>query len=166
MSWAKKDICEGPFIFGSRTHKGLVCVLTVQSCPTLCDPMDCSLPGSSVHGILQARILEWVAIPFSKGSSWPRDQTQLSCIGGRLFTIWATREAQGPWTSSRVKRVPRSFFGNVLFFCNIHHVEWGGPARKVPRKPNIFDSSREETEAAPGADSEENHPSSLMLLGY
>ena len=50
-----------------------------QSCPTLCDPKDCSRPGSSVQGILQASILEWVAIPFSRGSSWPRDQTQVSC---------------------------------------------------------------------------------------
>ena len=56
-----------------------------QSCPTLCDPMDCSLPGSSVHGIFQARILEWAAISFSKGSSQPRDQTQVSCIVGRCF---------------------------------------------------------------------------------
>ena len=52
--------------------------LVAQSCATLCDPMDCSLPGSSVHGILQARILEWVAILFSKGSSPPRDQIRLS----------------------------------------------------------------------------------------
>ena len=58
-----------------------------QSCPTLCNPMDCSLPGSLVHGILQARILKWVAISFSKGSSRPRDQTQVSCIVGRRFTI-------------------------------------------------------------------------------
>ena len=50
--------------------------------------MDCSPPGSSVHEILQARILEWVAIPFSRGSSQPRDQTQVSCIAGRFFTIW------------------------------------------------------------------------------
>ena len=57
--------------------------------------MGCSLPGSSVRGILQARILEWVAIPFSWGSSQPRDQTQVSCIAGRFFTVWATREAQG-----------------------------------------------------------------------
>ena len=56
--------------------------------------MDCSLPGSSVHGILQTRILEWVAVPFSKGSSQPRDWTWVSCIAGRLFTIWASREAQ------------------------------------------------------------------------
>ena len=55
--------------------------------------MDCSSPGSSVHGILQARILEWVTISFSKGSSQPRDQTLVPCIAGRFFTVWATREA-------------------------------------------------------------------------
>ena len=58
-----------------------------QSCPTLCDPIDCSLPGSSVHGIFQARILEWIAISFSRGSSQPRDQTRVSHIVGRCFTI-------------------------------------------------------------------------------
>ena len=66
----------------------------VQSRPTLCDPTDCSLPGSSVHGILQAGILEWVAMPSSRGFSQPREQIQVSCIAGRFFTIWATREAQ------------------------------------------------------------------------
>ena len=71
-----------------------VCVLVAQSCPALCNPMDCSPPGSSVHGILQARILRWVAISFSRGSSQPRDQTQVSCIAGRYFTVWATMEAQ------------------------------------------------------------------------
>ena len=70
-------------------------VLVTQSCPTLCHPMDCSPPVSFVHGILQARILEWVAIPFSRGSSWPKDRTQVSCIAGRFFTVWATREAPG-----------------------------------------------------------------------
>ena len=55
--------------------------------------MDCSLPGSSVHGILQERILEWFAISFSWGSSQPRDWTWVSCIGGRFFTYWAMREA-------------------------------------------------------------------------
>ena len=62
---------------------------------TLCDPMDCSLPGSSAHGILQARILEWVeagAISFSGGSSWPRNWTSVSGIAGRFFTIWTTRD--------------------------------------------------------------------------
>ena len=56
-------------------------------------PMDCRQPSSSIHGISQARILEWVAISFSRGSSWPRDRTQVSCITGRLFTVWATRES-------------------------------------------------------------------------
>ena len=60
---------------------------------SLCDPMDCSLPGSSICGISQARILEWVAVSFSRGSSQPRDQTQVSCIAGKLFTFWATRES-------------------------------------------------------------------------
>ena len=69
------------------------CVLVAQSCLTFCDPMNCSLPGSSVHGIFQARILEWVAISFSRGSSQPRVQTWVSCIAGRFFTFWATREA-------------------------------------------------------------------------
>ena len=55
-------------------------VKSLQSCPTLCNPMACSPPGFSVHGILQARILEWVAMPSSRGSSWSRDQTQASCI--------------------------------------------------------------------------------------
>ena len=59
--------------------------------------MDCSPPGSSVHGILQARILEWVAIPSSRGSSQPRDWTLVSGIAGRFFTIWATRETPLPW---------------------------------------------------------------------
>ena len=61
-------------------------MLVAQSCPNLCNPMDCSLPGSSVHGIPQARLLEWVAIPFSRGSSRPRDETQVSCTAGGFFT--------------------------------------------------------------------------------
>ena len=54
--------------------------------------MDCSLPGSSVRGLLQAKILEWVAMAFSGGSSWPKDQTWVSCIAGIYFAIWATSE--------------------------------------------------------------------------
>ena len=68
-------------------------MLVDQSTPTLCQPVDCSPPGSSVHAILQAKIVEWVALPFSRGSPWPKDQTQVSRIAGRLFTIWATKEA-------------------------------------------------------------------------
>ena len=74
----------------------LFCILHAESlelCPTLCDPMDWSLPGSSVLGILQARILEWVAIRFSKGSSQPRDETWVSCLTGRFFTTCTTIEA-------------------------------------------------------------------------
>ena len=62
-----------------------MCAQLLQSCPVLSDPMDCSLPSSSVHGILQERILEWVAMPSSRGSSQPRNQTRI-CIAGRFFT--------------------------------------------------------------------------------
>ena len=65
-------------------------MLIAQLWLTLLDPMDCNLPGSSVHGILQARILEWATIPFSKETSWPKDQAQVSYIADGLFTIWAT----------------------------------------------------------------------------
>ena len=54
--------------------------IVAQTCPTLCNPMDCSTPGSSVHGISQERILEWVVISFSRGSSQPRDRTRVSCV--------------------------------------------------------------------------------------
>ena len=65
-----------------------------QSCPTLSDTMDCSFPDSSVYRIFQARVLEWVGISFSRGSSQPRDRTRVSLIAGRCFTVWATREAE------------------------------------------------------------------------
>ena len=70
-----------------------------QSCPTLRDPMDCSLPDSSVHGISQASVLEWVAIPFSRGSSPPRTWTHVSCIGTQFLYYWATREAHISFSS-------------------------------------------------------------------
>ena len=70
-----------------------VCVLFAQLYPALCDCIDCSPAGSCVHGILQASILEWLAIPSSRGSSRSRNWTQISCITGRFFTNWATREA-------------------------------------------------------------------------
>ena len=73
--------------------KYALCVLVTQSCPTLWDPMDCSSPGSSVHGIFQAKIQEYVAFPFSRESSQPRDQTQVFHVTGRFFTVWATSEA-------------------------------------------------------------------------
>ena len=66
-----------------------------QLCLTLCDPEDCKLSGSSVHGIFQARVLEWVAISFSMGSSQPRDQTQTSHIAGRRVTVWKILKEMG-----------------------------------------------------------------------
>ena len=91
-------------------------------CPTLCDPMDCSLPGSSVHGIFQASVLEWVAISFSRGSSWPGNRTQVSRIVGRRFTIWATREALKVW--SRVITRSDFHFTKIMLalLCRCH---WG-----------------------------------------
>ena len=86
-----------------------VCVLIVQSCPTLCNPMDCSFPGSSVHGILQARILEWIAIPFSMESSQPWGWTWVSRIEGRFVTIWAPPGKPQKWyymtTKARSQRL-------------------------------------------------------------
>ena len=67
-----------------------------QSWLTLCHPMDCSPPGSFLHGFLKVRILEWVAITFSRGFSNPRDQTWVSCIAGRFFTVWATGIQNNP----------------------------------------------------------------------
>ena len=80
----------------------LLC-LVAQLCPTLCDPMVCSLPGSSVHGILQGRILEWVPIPSSRESSQPRDRTQGFPTADGFFTVWVTREALSiTWTIGKV----------------------------------------------------------------
>ena len=86
-----------------------------QSCLTLCDPVGYSPPGSSVHGIFQARILEWVAIPFFKGSSQSRDQNQVSRIAGRFFTIWATREV---WCQLARHYIKSSNFGWKSFISN------------------------------------------------
>ena len=79
-------------------RSGYVCAKLLQSCLTLCNPMDCSLPGSSVHGISQARIPEWVAISFSRASSQPRDRTRVfcgSCIAGRFFTAESLGKPRG-----------------------------------------------------------------------
>ena len=87
-------------------------------------PVDCSLPGSSVHGISQARVLEWVAISFSRGSSWPRDWTCISCVGRQILYHWATREAQTLlWSSICMTAVP----------CTSVWVERGGCVTPKPR---------------------------------
>ena len=72
-----------------------VCMLIAQLCLNLCNPMEYSPPGSSVHGIVQARIPQWVAISFSRGASRPRDQTHVSCTAGRFFTICLPSEPPG-----------------------------------------------------------------------
>ena len=85
-----------------------------QSCPTLCDPVDCSLPSSSVHGILQARTLEWVAISFCRGSSLLRGWTRVSHIGGSRFNLWVTREAQDliKYSYKMIGRLYKFFIAN------------------------------------------------------
>ena len=92
-----------------------------QSCPTLCDPMDCSLPGSSIHGILQARVQEWVAISFSRGSSQPRDRTRVSCIPGRRFNRWATKGSPYGFPNPGIKpECPVSCIGRWILYHQHH----------------------------------------------
>ena len=111
-------------------HKKKVKVLVAQSRPTLCNPMDYSPPSSSIHGISQTRILEWVAIPFSRRSSWPRGQTCASYIAGRFFTAWATRQAPNTWFY-KIK-VP-------LFVCTSHMcTDDQQPKQNTDFSPNIL----------------------------
>ena len=92
-SWPSTYTCTHTCLKQNNTKQYVHLTLTVakllQLCPSLCNPMDCSLPGSSVHGILQTRILEWVAMPSFRGSSQPRDQTCISCVSciGRWILI-------------------------------------------------------------------------------
>ena len=107
-----------------------------QSCPTLCDPMDCSQPGSSVHGIFQAIVLEWIAISFSSGSSWPRDRTRVSRIVDRRITVWAAREVLHVIIFSRkwgiglfecfpYSGIKRSAYQNNFLFAIVTLFSWG-----------------------------------------
>ena len=101
--WTEEDELAPTLLWGRVQFPtlGSGCgVLVAQSSPTVCDLMGCSPPVSSVQGIFQTRILERVAIPFSRGSSRPRDRTQVSCISGRFFTIWPTKGSplgSGSW---------------------------------------------------------------------
>ena len=97
---------------GMADLRELLCRVAL-SCPTLCDPMDCRQPGFSIHGILQARMLEWVAMPFSRGSSQSRDQTQVSCIGGLVLHQLS------------YKGSPASGRGYINFFRQKGRVPWG-----------------------------------------
>ena len=90
-----------------------------QLCLTLCDPVDCSPPGSSIHGILQARILEWAAISSSRGSSQPRDWTRVSSIGRRILHCWATWEVRSLLSFFCVIHAPINFIRNAYIFTVI-----------------------------------------------
>ena len=98
-------------------------VKVAQLCLTLYNPMDHSLPGSSVHGILQARILEWVAIVFSRGSSWPRNWTRVSCVGGEFFASWATRDAPKYLPTNYLLYLPRETIFWTLEKVGDHHLK-------------------------------------------
>ena len=109
-------------------------VLVTQSCPTLCDLLDSSPPGSSVHAVLKARTLEWVASPSSRASSWPRDQTLVCHIAGRFFTVWATREAPIPHVKKEILPVIKDkfrkhFVGEIYISCR-----WIWRRMKVEKK--------------------------------
>ena len=99
----------------------------IQSCPTLCDSMDCSLPGCSVHWIFPARILEWVAISSSRGSSQFRDQTHASCLCRQILYYWATREAQFHFTY-----VKNETLRNLIMFFRAGE-RWGYLERSIRR---------------------------------
>ena len=107
----------------------VVCLVT-QSCLTLCDPMDCSPPGSSVHGILQVRILEWIAIPCSRRSSLPRGKTRVSCLAGIFFTI----EPPG----KPYEKLHRAKLGLKKKHSFLH---LPGPSPKVAASPKTVDTS-------------------------
>ena len=116
-----------------------------QSCPTLCDPMNCSLWGFSVHGILQARILEWVAISFSRGSSRPRDWTQVSRIAGRRFTLWATRERYYQFTPFKSQEHWKFLGQRILQGPHWDLLTQGGPVVLPLGKPLGFSIWKRQT---------------------
>ena len=100
-----------------------------QSCLTICNPIDCSPPGSSVHGILQARILQWFVMPFSRGSSWSRDQIWISYIPDRFFTIWATSKT--PYTPKDSPLFPLSQTSTFLLTLWLGLCHWPLDKRRV-----------------------------------
>ena len=113
-------------------------VLVTQSCLFLCNPMDGSPPGSSVHRILQARILNWVVIPFSRGSSQPRDWTWISCTAGRFFTIWATRKAQIGSKLFHILKFKQTSIGQIYFTMESSSSKMGIPAEAKQSISSIY----------------------------
>ena len=127
ISHSQKDkYCKIPFILKWK--------LATQWCPTVCNPKDCSPPGSSVHGIFQARILEWVAISYSRGSSWPRNWIPVSCIAGKIFIV-----SNMIYVNSQIHRyryLPRTRRGkaDASWMWNFSSVRW-----KIPG--NLFQNN-------------------------
>ena len=111
-----------------------------QLCPTLCNLMDCSIPGSSVHETFQATVLEWVAISFSRGSSQPRDRTRVSHTAGRRFTIWTTRETLTE-TQLRMPLLMQPFpVSQRRMVCSYSHVGSPEPLMKLLLFPSLIKS--------------------------
>ena len=114
------SLISSPLLISTLLPVLLCCSVLAQPCLTPWNPLDCSPPDSSVHGIILARILVWVAILFFRGSSWPKDRTWVSCIAGRFFTTWATRETHlcfWYWI------FPVSFYPTISLYLFIHSVE-------------------------------------------
>ena len=108
-----------------------------QLFPTLCYPMDCNLPGSSVHGIFQARVLEWVAISFSRGSSWPRDPARVSRVVGRCFTVspWVGKIPwRRKWQPTPVLLPVKSHGRRSL----VGYSPWGSKESETTEWPHVF----------------------------
>ena len=116
-------------------------VLVSQSCPTLCDPLDCSPLGSSVHGILQARIVEWVAIPFLRGSSWPKDWIHISHKADRFFTVWATMKPIVKVYHNLILKIWK--LGCELFFFLTVPMVCGGEGNGNPLQCSFLENPRD-----------------------
>ena len=136
-------------------------VKLLQWCPSLCDPMDCSPPGSSVHGILWARILQWVALPSSSRSSWPRDRTHVSCKEGRLLTPGPpgkppVYQRAPQWHKppppphrakvSQLKHIssPELRNGEETWGFKVGRWAWGGVTHRIRKKTDVLLTSKSE----------------------
>ena len=138
--WVRGSTCEfggwreANSLFHPSSHA--VIVLVIRSCPTLCDPMGCSPSGSSLHGILQARILEWVACPFLRGSSSPRHWICVSSIAGRYFTIWDLGRSKY-FITSKIREVSDKTLSRNFSLCTCQYT-----SVKVPKWASISKERR------------------------
>ena len=129
---------------GRTSHCITYCCLVTKSCLTLCDRMDCSPPGSSVHGISKARILEWVAISFSRGCSQPMEWACISHIGRQVLYHWDTREAHCITWLLFMCILRKNFSLNIRPFCLSWGIGWHHlgnmtrPAHSLPTGQNVI----------------------------